>query len=176
MRARAESSLEQQNWGECIESCRLLLQLDPRHHFAQETLATALLQIGETEAATEAVQRLLELSPRDPLHRLRYATLLQMQDHFGEAAREFERVTLMYPDASFTKDALEAIENLDRMQTSQILMMAAEHDEFRWRLERDMTELLQDQGFYLSENGAESLRQMIPNSEIEVEIQTPKIH
>ena len=176
MRARAESSLEAQNWDECIQACRLLLKLDPRHHFAQETLATALLQIGDTKAATGAVKRLLELSPRDPMHRLRYATMLQMQDQFGEAAREFERITLMYPDAPFAPDALEAIENLDRMQTSQILMMAAEHDEFRWKLERHMTELLEDNGFYLSENGAESLRQMIPNSEIEVETRAPKVH
>ncbi len=176
MRARAESALQRQNWHECIEDCRSLLQLDPRHHFAQETLATALLQIGETEAAVAAVQRLLEISPRDPMHRLRYATLLQMQDQFGDAAREFERIALMYPDAPFAPDALEAVENLDRMQTSQILMMATEHDEFRWKLERDMTELLEENGFYLSENAAESLRQMIPNSEIEVEARAPKVH
>lgn len=176
MRARAESSLQQQNWDACIEDCRLLLQLDPRHHFAQETLATALLQIGETAAAVAAVRRLLEISPRDPMHRLRYATMLQMQDKFGLAAREFERITLMYPDSPFTPDALEAIENLDRMQTSQILMMAAEHDEFRWRLERDMSELLAENEFYLSENAAESLRQMIPNSEMEMEIRAPKVH
>ena len=176
MRARVESHLESQNWDACVRDCQLLLRLNPRHHFAQETLATALLQVGETEAATAAVRRLLEISPRDPMHRLRYATVLQMQDEFGEAARQFERVALMYPDSPFTPDALEAIENLDRMQTSQILMMAAEHDEFRWRLERDMNELLEEQGFYLSENAAESLRQMIPNSEIEVEVRTPKIH
>ena len=176
MRARVESHLQAQNWDDCIRDCRVLLRLDARHHFAQETLATALLQIGETKAATKAVHRLLEISPRDPMHRLRYATMLQMQDQFGEAARQFERVALMYPDEPFAPDALEAIENLDRMQTSQILMMAAEHDEFRWRLERDMNELLEEQGFYLSENAAESLRQMIPNSEMEVEVRAPKIH
>ena len=176
MRARVEADLHQQNWDDCIQSCRSLLKLDPRHHFAQETLATALLQIGETDAAVAAVKRLLEISPRDPMHRLRYATMLQMQDQFGLAAREFERIALMYPDSPFTPDAREAIENLDRMQTSQILMMAAEHDEFRWKLERDMTELLEENEFYLSENAAESLRQMIPNSEIEVETRAPKVH
>ena len=176
MRARVESHLESQNWDACVRDCQLLLRLSPRHHFAQETLATALLQIGETKAATKAVYRLLELSPRDPMHRLRYATMLQMQDRFGEAAREFERVALMYPDEPFAPDALEAIENLDRMQTSQILMLAAEHDEFRWRLERDMPDLLEEQGFYLSENAAESLRQMIPNAEIEVEVRAPRVH
>lgn len=176
MRARAESNLKAQKWADCIETCRSLLQLNPRHHFAQETLATALLQIGETAAAVAAVRRLLEISPRDPMHRLRYATMLQLQDQFGAAAREFERVALMYPDAPFASDALEAVENLDRMQTSQILMMAAEHDEFRWKLERNFADLLEENNFYLSENGAESLRQMIPNSEIEVEVRVPKVH
>ena len=175
-RARAESNLHKQNWLDCIDACRVLLQLDPRHHFAQETLATALLQVGETGAAVDAVKRLLEISPRDPLHRLRYATLLQMLDRHGEAAREFERVMLMYPGAPFCADAQEAIENLDRLQTSHILMMAAEHNEFRWKLERDLAELLDENNFYLSENGFESLRQMIPNSEIEVEARAPKVH
>ena len=175
-RARAESHLEEGAWDDCITACLNLLDLDPRHHFAQETLATAFLHLGDTAAALSAVQRLLQLSPRDPIHRLRYATLLQMRNQHGEAAREFERVTLMYPEAAFVADAREAIENLDRLQTSQILMMAAEHDEFRWKLERDTLALLDDEGFYLSENGYESLRQMIPNSEIEVENPAPKVH
>ena len=176
LRARAESHLKEQAWNDCIAACRSLLQLDPRHHFAQETLATALLQIGETGAAISAVHRLLELSPRDPLHRLRYATLLQMENQHGAAAREFDRIVAMYPDAPFSADARDAIEALDRLQTSHILMMAAEHDEFRWKLERDMGALLEENDFYLSENGAESLRQMIPNSEIEVEARAPKLH
>lgn len=175
-RARAESHLKDQNWNDCIDACRSLLQLDPRHHFAQETLATALLQIGETDAAIAAVRRLLELSPRDPIHRLRYATLLQMENRNGDSLREFERIAAMYPDAPWSADAREAIENLDRLQTSQILMMAAEHDEFRWKLERDMAPLLEENGFHLSENGFETLRQMIPNSEIEVETPAPKFH
>ena len=175
-RARAESHLKAGAWNDCIAACRTLLQLDPRHHFAQETLATALLQIGETGAAMGAVRRLLELSPRDPLHRLRYATLLQMENRYGDAAREFERILLMYPDAPFSGDARDAIEALDRLQTSHILMMASEHDEFRWKLERDLAGLLGENGFYLSENGFESLRQMIPNSEVEVETRAPKFH
>ena len=174
--ARAESHLKQHAWSDCIEACRNLLQLDPRHHFAQETLATALLQLGDTGAALDVVGRLLELSPRDPLHRLRYATLLQMEARFGAALREFERITLMYPDAPWSADARDAVENLDRLQTSQILTMAAEHDEFRWKLERDMAPFLEANGFYLSENGAESLRQMIPNSELEVEPRAPHSH
>ena len=70
------------------------------------------------------------------------------------AAREFERIlTLMYPDAPWTADARDAIESLDRLQTSHILMMAAEHDEFRWKLERDLNGLLEENNFHLSENG-----------------------
>lgn len=164
-RSRAESHLKAQAWSECIEACRSLLKLSPRHHFAQETLATALLQTGQVEEAITAVARLLEISPRDPLHRLRLATLLQMQGRNGEALAEFERVLAMYPDAPFSEDAQIAVENLDRLQTQQILLMAAEQDAFRWQLERDPAAALRDNNFYLSENGFESLRQMIPGAD-----------
>jgi tetratricopeptide (TPR) repeat protein len=159
---RAEIALKDQSWDDCIAACHSLLQLDPRHHFAQETLATALLQLGQVEEAIAAVRRLLEISPRDPLHRLRFATLLQMQGRPGESLREFERIAAMYPDAPFSDDAREAVENLERLQTQQILLMAAEQDTFR--------------GFYLTENGFESLRQMIPGAEDEDFEPAPKIH
>ena len=93
--SRVEAALATQSWDDCIAACESLLQLDPRHHFAQETLATALLQLGQTEAAIVAVRRLLEISPRDPLHRLRLATLLQMHSQPGESLRQFEIVVEM---------------------------------------------------------------------------------
>src|SRR4051812_47483255 len=105
---RAEIALRSQSWDDCIAACQSLLKLDPRHHFAQETLATAFLQLGQVDEAIIAVRRLLEISPRDPLHRLRFATLLQMQGRPGESLREFERIAEMYPDAPFTEDAREA--------------------------------------------------------------------
>ena len=176
LRERAESHLEQKAWDKCIADCRSLLEIDPRHHFAQETLATALLQNGQLDEATDAVKRLLEISPRDPLHRLRLATLFQMQTRHGDSLREFERIVAMYPDAPFSDDAREAIDNLDRLQTSQILLMAAEHDRFRWELERDVAGTIAEHGFQLSDNGFETLRQMIPGSEDETEVRAPKIH
>ena len=164
-RISAESHMKEQRWEKCIEACRHLLELDPRHHFAQETLATALLQVGQVDEAVIAVARLLEISPRDPLHRLRLATLLQMQGRNGEALHQFERILVMYPDAPFADDARTAVENLDRIQTQQILLMAAEQDDFRWMLERDPANALASNQFRLSENGYESLRQMIPGAD-----------
>lgn len=176
-RDRAESHLKEQAWDECVDACRKLLQIVPRHHFAQETLATALLHLGKPDEAIRVVKRLLEISPRDPFHRLRVATLLQMQGQHGESLREFERIAAMYPDAPFAQDAQEAIENLDRLQTSQILLMAAEQDEFRWQLERDPITTIQESGFYLSENGVDTLRQMIPGAGDELaKPNIPKIH
>ncbi len=176
LQSRVESALGTQNWAECIRACRALLKRDPAHHFAQETLVTALLQSGKNDVAIQAVRRLLEISPRDPLHRLRLATLLQMQGQPGESLREFERIGAMYPDAPFSEDALEAVENLERLQTQQILLMAAEQDSFRWQLERDPAQTLEDNGFYLTENGFESLRQMIPGAEEEHIDRAPRIH
>ncbi|MBW3636236.1 MAG: tetratricopeptide repeat protein [Armatimonadetes bacterium] len=175
-RDRVEHSLRAGSWNDCIAACHSLLRIAPRHHFAQETLATALLQLGEIEKAIAAVQRLLEISPRDPLHRLRLATLLQMQERPGQSLREFERIAEMYPDAPFSEDAREAIENLDRLQTQQILLMAAEQDGFRWQLERDPEAALEENGFYLTENGFETLRQMIPGAEDEAPPRAPRMH
>lgn len=174
--SRVEASLRAQSWDDCIAACQTLLRLEPRHHFAQETLATALLQLGQIEEAIGAVQRLLEISPRDPLHRLRLATLLQMQGRPGQSLREFERIAQMYPDAPFSQDAREAMENLDRLQTQQILLMAAEQDSFRWQLERDPERALEKNGFCLTENGFESLRQLIPGSEEETIERTTRMH
>lgn len=173
---RIEKALQAQSWVACITACRTLLKVDHNHHFAQETLVTALLQTGETEEAIGAVRRLLEISPRDPLHRLRLATLLQMGGRPGESLREFERINAMYPDAPFSDDASEAIENLDRLQTQQILLMAAEQDSFRWSLERDIAATLEENGFHLTENGFESLRQMIPGAEDDLTERAPRWH
>ena len=175
-RDRVEDSLRSGSWSDCVAACQSLLQIAPRHHFAQESLATALLQLGEIERAITAVQRLLEISPRDPLHRLRLATLLQMQERPGQSLREFERIAEMYPDAPFSEDAREAMENLDRLQTQQILLMAAEQDAFRWQLERDAETTLEENGFYLTPDGFETLRQMIPGAEDEAPASAPRMH
>ena len=179
LRALVETHLREQEWQECVAACRALLKCDRRHHYAQESLATALMQMGQIEDATSAVARLVELSPRDPFHRLRYATLLQMRGKHGDSTREFERVSLMYPDAPFSDDAREAVENLDRLQTSQIFLLAAEQLTFRWLLERDPAQALEENGFYLSENGLDSLKQMIPGFDEDAPIEpntAPKMH
>ena len=137
------------------------------------------MQLGRVEEATLAVARLVELSPRDPFHRLRLATLLQMCGKHGESLREFERVAQMYPDEPFSGDAREAVDNLDRLQTSQIFLLAAEQLPFRWLLERDPSEALEQNGFYLSENGLDSLKQMIPGFDEDAPLETPgapKLH
>ncbi len=151
-----------QNWPACLKACRALLKAAPRHHYALETLATAQMQLGQMSEATATVERLVEVSPRDPFHRLRYATLLQMQGRHGDSTREFELVARMYPDEPFSDDARDAVENLEKLQTSQIFLMAAEQLPFRWLLERSPEQALEENGFYLSENGLDSLKQMIP--------------
>lgn len=179
LRARVETNLHAQNWEECIAACRALLARDSRHHYAQESLATSLMQLGQIEEATSATARLVELSPLDPFHRLRLATLFQMRGKNGDSTREFERVALMYPNEPFSDDARDAVENLDRLQTSQIFLLAAEQPTFRWLLEREPVVALEENGFYLSENGLESLKQMIPGYDEDALPEpgnAPKIH
>lgn len=175
--AMAESQWDARNWSGCINACEALLALQPRSHAAREMLATALLQDGRPDEAMSMMQELLRMSPRDPLHRLRYATLLQLQGRSGDALREFQLVLQLYPDAPFVADANEAVEALDAIQIQQILMMAGEQNDFRHGLQQEMETALDDSGFHLSENGRESLRNMLgdgrPDSEV---VMPPRVH
>jgi predicted Zn-dependent protease len=173
--ALAEAQLEAQNWSACLNSCEILLQLAPRHHFGLEVLATALLQSGDPAAAEKVMRELLLLSPFDPLHRLRLATLLQLQGKLGESAREFERVIDIHRSLPILGEAREALETLEQMQTQQILMLASERLDFRRQLETDLEGALESLGFYLSENGRESLQHMIWDGSFSEEI-APRLH
>jgi tetratricopeptide (TPR) repeat protein len=173
--ALAEAQLEAQHWSACLGSCEAVLQLSPRHHFGMEILATALLQSGDPAAAEKVMRELLQVSPFDPLHRLRLATLLQLQGKLGESAREFERVLEMHRNSPILEEAREALETLERMQTQQILMLASERLDFRRHLEDDMEGALEALGFYLSENGRESLQHMIWDGSFSDET-APRLH
>lgn len=171
--ALAETFLEAQQWEEAVAACRSMLTLAPRHHLAREILATALLQQGEVVAAEHVMRELLQISPLDPLHRLRLATLLQLQGRLGEALIEFKRVLETHPDLPIVEEAHEAIEALDRMQTQQILMRASEQLMFRLAIERNLDETLDEFGFILSDNGYETLRQMVWDGHYDDEDFTP---
>ena len=174
--ALAEAHLSAQNWKEGAGACGEILRLDAHHHSALELLATVHLQTNELENAVDVMEQLLAISPRDPLHRLKLATLLQLQGKLGEASLEFQRVLELYPGMPFTEDASDAVEALDRLQTQQILMLAAEQNSFRLHLERHFDRALLDSGFYLSESGRESLRHMVSDFNIETAVAPPRLH
>ena len=54
--------------------------------------------------------------------------------------------------------------------------MAAEQDVFRWKLEQNPADALEENGFYLTENGFDTLRQMIPGDEDEITEPAPRMH
>ncbi|HEX8833503.1 MAG TPA: hypothetical protein VF719_04845, partial [Abditibacteriaceae bacterium] len=110
------------------------------------------------------------------LHRLKYATLLQLQGNSGEALREFQRVLATYPDAPFSSEANDAIEILDNMQIQQVLLRAAEQDGFRLQLQHEFENTLQEFGFHLSENGRETLRYMLGDGRPDALPVAPRIH
>ncbi len=174
--ALAEANLSAQNWQLGAQACGEILRLDARHHAALELLATAYLQTNELLSAIDVMEQLLAISPRDPLHRLKLATLFQLQGRLGEASAEFQRVLELYPNMPFTEDAAEAVEALDRLQTQQILMMAAEQNHFRLHLERKFDLALLEGGFFLSDNGRESLRHMVADVNFEEPSSTTRFH
>jgi tetratricopeptide (TPR) repeat protein len=174
--ALAETHMGAQHWEEGANVCRQILDIDARYHSALELLATAFLQTNQIDAAIEVIEQLLMLSPRDPLHRLKLATLLQLQGRLGESSREFQRVLETHGEFPFAQDAEEAIEVLDRLQTQQILMMASEQNAFRLRLERQFDDTLLEGGFYLSEMGRESLRHMVADIAPLEPTSAPRMH
>ncbi len=146
-----------------------------REHELLEMLATSRAHEGRFEDAGQAMRGLLLLSPRDPLHRMRLASLLQSYGALGEASREFERVMESTPGTFFARDAEAALEMLDKAQIQQILTRAGEQRDFGLRLERDMEETLDIHAFYLSESGRESLRQMIDDGRPDLS-RAPRMH
>ena len=176
--ALAELQLQTQDWEGCIASCRTVLEMQPREHFALEMLATTLLHQGDIPASMQVVEQLLRISPRDPLHRMRFATLLQVQGQIADALREWETVLAMYPAAPFVAEAEEAIEMLDRAQIHHVLLRAAEERTFAWELQRDIETTLDDNNFYLSEGGMETLRQLIWDGRLDDTLRsdTPRLH
>ncbi len=179
-KALAENLYEAQQWNETRKVCEFILALEPHSarglHNVRDMLATSLAHEGEFEKAVDEVRRVLQLSPRDPLHRMRLASLLQAQGKNGEAVREFERVLAMAPDSMFANDAETAIEVLDRMQIQQILLRAGEQRIFGLYLERDMDSTLDENAFYLSESGRETLRQMVWDGGLDEAPAPPRMH
>lgn len=171
--ALCEVFAESQNWAGCLEACQQLLQIAPRNLNARELLATSFLHLGRVAEAENTVRELLIDSPRDPLHRIKLATLLQIQGRSGEALNEFERVVAVYSDAPFTAEAREAIELLDNLQIQQIVMRLNEQPQFEQQLRADMTTTLRENSFHLTDEGRESLRHMM--SDGRPEIAPPKV-
>lgn len=175
--ALAEAQLEAQNWNGCIEACREVLESEPRHHFGREMMATAFLHSGRIDEAEKVMRELLLLSPRDPLHRLKFATLLQLQGKSGASSREFQRVADSHPNAPFVDEAHDAIETLDHIQIQQVLMRAGEDSEFAEQLESAFEAALPENGFHLSESGRESLRHILGDGRPDYGSQAPpRIH
>lgn len=166
--ALCETFAENQDWSACEKASRQLIQLAPRHLAAREILATCMLQQGRVEEAETEIRALLKMSPRDPLYRLKLATLLQIGGKSGESLQEFERVVANYPDAPFAGEAREAIDLLDNLQIQQVVMRLNEQPQFEQQLRADMTETLRDNGFRLTDEGRESLRHMLSDGRPEI--------
>ena len=170
----AENFAEAHDWTQCIEASHALLRIAPRNHNARELLATSYLHTGRVLEAEQTIRELLQMSPRDPLHRLKLATLLQIQSKSGESLEEFKRVVAAFPEAPFAAEAREAIELLDNLQIQQVMMRLNEQPTFEQQMRYDLENTLRDNGFHLTDEGRESLRHMM--SDGRPENAPPKIY
>lgn len=176
--ALAETFLETQDWGKSRHVCQYILRALPRDHGAREVLSTALLQDGKVLEATAVMRELLALSPLDPLHRFKLATLLQIQGNHAQAHREYSRVLAQTRGGGYGEmesDAADIIEMLDNVQIREILTRAGDDFEFAQELLSNFDDALQDGDFHLSENGLGSLRQMISDGRPEAAPRVPTL-
>jgi len=167
---------EASRWEECVSACDAVLRNNPRHHAALEMKSAALLHSGDIEGATQSLQSLIRLSPRDPLHRLKYATLLQLQNETPAALREYERVLAAHPNAPFAEEARNAVELLDGLQMQQVMMRASEDLAFRREIQNSLDDALRSSGFYISDGARETLRQNLSDGRPKAPLSPPRVH
>lgn len=155
-----EILLEIGSFDEAIQEAKELLRFSPRSLSARDVLSIAYLQKGLLDKALQVTNELINLDPTSPVNHFKKAVLFQQKGDIGGAIREFARVLDMYPDPEMARDAQQAIEILDSHQLRRIVMLAVEDYIFRTKLMHDPEAAALERGYYLSEAGMATLKQI----------------
>lgn len=152
--------LEFGHYDEAIHEAKEILKYSPRSLTARDALSLAYLQKGMLEKALQVINELISLDPTSPVNHFKKAVLCQQKGDIGNAIHEFSRVLEMQPDPEMAQDAERALENLDAYQLRHIMMLAVEDYIFRAKLARDPVSATLERGYYLSEAGIATLKQI----------------
>lgn len=152
--------LELGHYDEAIHESREMLRVSPRSLSARDVMSIAYLQKGMLDKALQMTDELIRLDPASPVNHFKKAVLYQQKGDIGNAIHEFSRVLEMEPDPEMARDAEHALDWLDSDQLRNIVMLAVEDVIFRAKLVRDPESAAVERGYYLSEAGMATLKQI----------------
>ena len=155
-----ECLLEIGRYDEVIHESKEMIKHHRRSLTARDALSLAYLQKGMLEKALQVINEMISLDPLSPAYHFKKAVLYQQKGDIGNAIHEFTRVLEMQPDPEMAQDAERALENLDAYQLRRIIMLAVEDYIFRAKLIRDPVAATLERGYYLSEAGFATLKQI----------------
>lgn len=162
--ALTETLVEANRYEEAVQEARALIRVVPRSLFARDVLSVSYLQLGKFDKALQMTGEMIWLDPLNPNHHFRRGLLYQQQGNLRAAVGAYGRAQDMsHPESETYEDAEEALEILDDSQTRQILLLASEDRLFLLKLRRDLTEAVQERGFFLSEDGMDRLNHLLPH-------------
>ena len=162
--ALTETLVEANRYDEAVLEARALIKVAPRSLFARDVLSVSYLQLGQFDKALQVTGEMLWLDPLNPNHHFRRGLLFQQQGNLSAAVGSYSRaLDMAHPDSETFGDAEEALEELDDSQTRQIFLLASEDRLFLLKLRRDLAEAVHERGFFLSEDGMDRLRHVLPH-------------
>ena len=162
--ALTETLVEASRYDEAVQEARALIKVVPRSLFARDVLSVSYLQLGRLDKALQVTGEMIWLDPLNPNHHFRRGLLFQQQGNSRPPSAPMAACwTWPIPKARRYEDAEEAMEELDDNQTRQILLLASEDRLFLLKLRRDLTEAVQERGFFLSEDGMARLSHLLPH-------------
>ncbi|HZU86060.1 MAG TPA: tetratricopeptide repeat protein, partial [Anaerolineaceae bacterium] len=123
---QGHSAAWDQNWAKAAEFYRKGLVEDPENSGALSSLGLALFELAELDEALQIYQKLVHISPNDPLPMEKIARIFERQGRLKEAIQTYMHVAEMYLRG---RDVDKAVENWSRITSLQ-----ADHQLARNRL------------------------------------------
>jgi tetratricopeptide (TPR) repeat protein len=147
----AQMYLESSRYDEAIVECKAVLRLAPKNLFARDIMSVAYLQKGDTDKALVVNDELIRLSPNDPRNHFKRGILCQQRGDWQGAMQSLMLAqSIASPNSVEEDEAQEAIDELDRHQVKQLVLLISEDRLLQIRMIRDPDETTAERGYALS--------------------------
>jgi predicted Zn-dependent protease len=157
-----EVMMESGDGERALRECRRWLRESPDHPIPLEHLMELYWRQKAFHQALELANRLVQLQPTSPYHRLRRACLLSEMGRYAQAVEDYQRLTNdeMAPlEVAFL--AQMELERLDRQQMERLMPLLMEDVVFRLEFLRNPIHAIRERGFRFSDIGEEMLAYLL---------------